>query len=94
MSAVNTYDVGDTVIMHTEFRVADVLTDPTAVVCQLKDPAGTLTTPSNSKISTGIYEASVDVATAGTWRFRWTATGTVKAAEESWFLVRPRMVGP
>ncbi|HWU23261.1 MAG TPA: hypothetical protein VN088_17110 [Nocardioides sp.] len=55
------------------------------------DPSGTVTTPSTTSAGSGVYTAVVpSAATAGTWLYRWTATGTgVGWAEEGQFQVRP-----
>lgn len=55
------------------------------------DPSGTVTTPATASAGSGVYTAVVpSVAVAGTWLYRWTATGTgVGFAEEGQFQVRP-----
>jgi hypothetical protein len=66
-------------------------TGTVTVVLTVTDPAGTITTPATTSAGGGQYAAAVPaVAVAGTWLFRWTATGTgVGYASEGQFQVRP-----
>lgn len=86
----NAYDVGALVTLTGTFRnAAGVLTDATAVVCTVRDPTGTRTTPTVTHASTGVYTATVDLtnAVAGLWWYRFAGTGTAQAAEENSFYV-------
>jgi hypothetical protein len=66
-------------------------TGTVTVVLTVTDPAGTITTPATTSAGGGQYAAAVPaVAVAGTWLYRWTATGTgVGYASEGQFQVRP-----
>ena len=63
-------------------------TDPTTVICEVKDPNNTVTTPATSKTSTGVYTATFTVATAGTWTAIMRGTGAlVKQTDDFVFTV-------
>lgn len=93
---LGTFDIGSKVQVTGTFRnLAGTLTDPSAVVCTVRDPAGTVTTPAATQSgSVGIWNATVDLtgATPGLWRVRFSGTGTVQAAEEDTFYVEPSYV--
>lgn len=83
------YDIGDLGKFTATFRDpdTDALVDPATVKFKHKTPAAvetTLTYPDVNlvKLSTGRYRASVSLATAGQWTFRWETTGTYQGAEE------------
>lgn len=87
MAAV--YDVGDGIYIVATFRdLTGTAADPTSVTFRLKDPTGTVTTPSVLTGSTGVYAAEFTVTRHGTWAYRWEGTGAVQAAEEGKILVR------
>lgn len=93
MARPNAYDVGDRVRVYGVFTdLAGVDTDPTTIVCKYQDPAGTETTvtypTSIVKASTGRYYLDIDLNAAGTWYYRWVATGAVVAAGEQSLIVR------
>lgn len=89
-----TYDKGDRPRCQAEFKLSNVLTDPTTVTFKYKKPDGTIVTlvygtdVSLVKASTGIYYVDVDIDASGQWFYRFEGTGTVKAASESKFTVR------
>ncbi|MEU8906509.1 hypothetical protein [Streptomyces mirabilis] len=82
-----------------DVRLAELVLDDTGVpatgtltvALTVTDPTGTGTTPAVTPAGGGQYVAAVpSVAVAGTWRYRWTATGTgVGYASEGQFQVRP-----
>jgi hypothetical protein len=82
-------DVGltETILDDTGAPATGTLT----VTLTVTDPAGTVTTPAATSAGGGQYVAAVPaVAVAGTWLYRWTATGTgVGYASEGQFQVRP-----
>lgn len=74
-----------------------VAVDPTTVALSVKAPNGTVTTYTYAlaeiiKDSTGNYHKDLPISAAGTYRYRWTSTGTGQASEESWFVIRQRAV--
>lgn len=81
-----TYDIGDGVALTFTVTVGGVLTDATVAVT-VTDPSGTTSTPSVVNASTGVYTAAVAATAAGTWLYRWTATGDATSAEEGTFIV-------
>jgi hypothetical protein len=94
-ASLGTFDTGSLVQLTGTFKNAGgTLTNPTAVVCTVRDPAGAVTTPAPSSSSTGIWTANVDLtgAVAGVWFVRWAGTGAVQASEEGWFFVEASQV--
>lgn len=90
MAAIPEYDVGDSPRFTVEFRNADgVPADPTVVTAKVQDPAATETTPTATKLATGIYYIDIDITASGTWYARMVGTGAVKAACEAKFTARP-----
>lgn len=95
MATPNAYDKGDVVRVSAAFTRVDTgaAVDPTAVLCEIKSPAGAITTYTYGtdaaliKDSTGNYHLDFDVDTTGYWRYRWRSTGTWKAAEWATVLV-------
>lgn len=85
---VNTYDIGDVVVLTATFAVDGTPTNPSTIACQVKDPNGTETTPTPTNPSSGVYEVEVEPTTAGLWHYRFAGTGGAKAAEEHAFEVR------
>lgn len=74
---MTTRDVGDRVnIRYTVYDAAGALTNAT-VALAVTDPAGVVTNPSVTNTSTGVYDASFTLATAGLWSWVWTASGAV-----------------
>jgi len=70
------YDVGDLASLRHEVRVDGTLTNAT-VSLSVTAPDGTISTPSVSNASTGVYTASVSVTQVGPWLYRWTMSGAV-----------------
>ena len=85
----NSYDRGDLVRLRAEFKnAAGTLTNPTAVVLRVKDPAGAVTTPVTTTGAAGVYEHDLSLTLEGTWIYRFEGTGAVQAAEEGEVYVR------
>lgn len=80
------YDLGDAVALRKEVYIAGVLADAT-VVLSVTDPAGTVTTPSVTHASTGVYTASVTTTAVGLWFYKWTVSGTAVEVESGQFTV-------
>jgi len=75
-------------------NASNVLVDPTAVTCEVKNPSGTETTYTYgtdaelSKSSTGVYILVIDTTDySGEWRVRWRGTGTNQADIDGNFYV-------
>lgn len=90
-----TYDVGDSVRCTAKFRDENnQLADPSVVIFRYRNPAGNITSYTFGvdvqlqRHSIGVYYIDVDIDSAGSWFYRFEATGTVKAASESKFTVR------
>lgn len=91
----NTYDYGDLVrVIGTFTDAAGAATDPTAVLCKVRDPSGNVTTLTYGtdtalvKSATGMYYTDINVDEVGTWHYRFYSTGTGQAAGESMFYAR------
>lgn len=85
----NVYDIGDLVTLSATFKNnAGTLTDPTTVIFRIKDPSGTVTSPSPIKDSTGLYHYDLSITLAGTYWYHFEGTGLCQDAEEAYFTVR------
>lgn len=94
------YDTGDRVRIAALFRNQfEQLTDPTEVMVTIKAPS--VQSPSENTLteyryslsevirgSVGHFYVDVDLNASGVWRFRWTATGDLIAAQEGQLTVR------
>ena len=68
--------IGTTVTATATFRnVSDKLADPNTVTATLKDPAGTITNPTASMESTGVYIVPCPITTEGIWYLRVAGDG-------------------
>lgn len=52
-----------------------VLYNPDTVTVRVISPAGTATTPVVTNPSTGVFQTTFTLTTAGVWRFEFTGTG-------------------
>lgn len=90
---INLYKKGQKVRCSVDFKVADVLTNPTTVTFKSKKPSGTITTlvygadADLVRDATGQYYVDVVTDEKGEWNFRFEGTGTVTAVEEDAFTV-------
>jgi uncharacterized protein YfaS (alpha-2-macroglobulin family) len=90
---INLYKKGQKVRCSVNFKVADVLTDPTTVTFKSKKPSGTitplvyLTDVAVVKDAVGQYHVDVTTDEKGEWNFRFEGTGTCVAVEEAAFNV-------
>jgi len=71
-------DVGDGYPIRYEARDPDTsaLTDAT-VALTITDPSGVTTTPAVTHTGTGLYDYTIPLTAAGTWFWRWDASGTI-----------------
>lgn len=93
MSSLNEYDFGQTVKVSGQFKVDDVLTDPTTITLTVITPAGvstdyTYAAAQVTKDATGVYSKSVVGNEVGEWIYKWTGTGAVAAVGQARFAVR------
>jgi len=90
---INLYKKGQKVRCSVEFKVDDVLTDPTTVTFKSKKPTGTITTlvfgtdTAVVKDAVGQYHVDVTTDEKGEWNFRFEGTGACTAVEEAAFNV-------
>jgi len=92
--ATNTYDTGDVVRFSAEFTSDGVLTDPTEVTLKIKQPNGTISTYTYgaaeiTRVSTGNYYKDVEMTQTGQLWYRFSGTGALISAEESYLIIRP-----
>jgi hypothetical protein len=82
------YHIGDGIRITTTFTdLAGAVADPTTVVCRVRAPNGTQSTPTVTRTSTGIYYSDVTVDQPGDWRYRMVGTGAITAVDEGYFNV-------
>ena len=74
------------------FRTLAGALSNTTAVCSVKAPDGTISTPSVTNDSTGVYSADVTLDQAGTWYIEWQGTVTVIAAGDTAIRVRSSYV--
>ncbi len=94
-----TYQIGDSIRLSVLFQALDFTpTDPAAIKVRIMKPSGTiviLTYGTGTEVvrdSAGTYHADfipADNTEAGDWYYRWEGTGTLQAANEGIFKVRP-----
>ena len=87
----NNYMVGQAVRLSAVFRnSAGTATDPDTITVKYRNPAGTITSATPTKDSTGNYHYDVTIPSDGhgEWLFRFEGTGAVTAADEAAFWVR------
>lgn len=76
---------GQTVKLSAEFRVDNVLTDPSTAVLTVEDPSGNESTPSVSDDGTGLRSATVVLDEEGYWKYKWVGTGSAAGVKEGTF---------
>ena len=93
----NHYEIGNLIRVTGTFTDSDGNAhDPTSVFCSVLEPDGTQTDyehgvdPEITNSATGVYYLDQAVDQEGFWYYRWYATGTGEAADESYFRVRAR----
>jgi hypothetical protein len=88
--------VGSRLSSECNFRIAGVLTDPAAVICTVKSPAGNVTTYTYPaaifRDTAGVYRAEFVADEAGTWWVRFEGSGVVEAVNETAVSVRASSV--
>ncbi len=96
---VTEYDIGDLVRSSTSFtNTAGAATDPTVINVKFRLKDGAITTYVYStdaelvKDSTGEYHVDISASAAGTVYVYWNGTGTVVAADEDSWVVKPSRV--
>ena len=88
------FDIGDAPTLTWRLYSDQAKTIPADATVELsvKKPDGTSLTPDVDHVETGVYSAVVDIDQYGPWRYRWVATGALKAAEEGTIQVRKSLV--
>jgi hypothetical protein len=89
---INYYNKGDKVTLQTSFSLNGVLTNPSSVSLLIQYPNGlevTIPQGSLSNTTTGTYSYGLFLDNDGIWYYRFESSGTVFAAEETMFIVRP-----
>jgi hypothetical protein len=91
---MNYYKLGQKVRCIVNFKVNNILTDPTAVTCKVMNPSKQIDTyvfGTNGELvkdSTGIYHLDVVVDEKKQWNVRFEGTGVCTAVEEISFGVQ------
>ena len=90
---MNTYDINDVARLSSAFTADGTATDPTTITLTVRTPAGveasyTYALAELTKSSAGVFYRDQDCTESGTWYYRFTGTGAVKAAGEAAFVVR------
>lgn len=90
------YDPGTEIRLSVRFERDGAETDPTSVSLKVRAPDGTVTTYSYpaqvQRSATGRYYLDVTPSAAGTWHYKWTATGAVAVQAEGSFRVREQVI--
>jgi hypothetical protein len=79
--ADNIYQVGDLVPLQATFRDAAGALANTTVALTVRAPDGTITTPTPTNPSTGVYHYDLAASQPGLWWYTFKGTGTIQAAE-------------
>lgn len=87
------FDIGDQIRLSVAFTdLAGTAADPTTVVCTVRKPDNTTSTPSVTNDSTGAYHSDLTLDLDGSWYFRFAGTGALVVAEEGTFVVSRQRV--
>lgn len=95
---MQTYDVGDLIVLELPLTVNGVPTDPTALTLTITPPSGAVVVknwPSPSEItrvSVGSFRYDYAPLLAGLYAYEWRGTGSAQADERGYFEVRPAYV--
>ena len=87
------FDIGDKVRLTCALTdITGAAADPTTVVCTVRAPDNTTSTPSVMHPGLGSYYSEVTTTQSGTYFYRFEGTGALVVAEEGQFYVRERNV--
>lgn len=90
------YDPGTEVRLSVLFEREGQAADPTAVSCKVRAPSGAITTysyPSDiARSGVGRYYLDITPNVAGTWHYKWIATGAVAVQTEGSIRVREQVI--
>lgn len=83
------FDIGDRERFKATFKDdAGALKNPTTVVATLREPDGTISTPSVSNPSVGVHEVDLTFSQTGRHFLQFKGTGVVVSAQETEFYVK------
>src|SRR4249920_2553915 len=87
MTTIASYDLSDA--YRLVYTLTDAVGTPTnaTVVCTVTKPDGTADIPTVTNPSVGTYVAVGSCSLAGTWLYKFTATGVLTDSEPSQFYV-------
>lgn len=94
----NQYLIGNATVITTTITVGGVLTDTNTLTLTVEQPDGTITTYTYgvgtfiTRVSTGVYKATVALEQAGYWKYRWASPFPNTGAVESTFTVTPSII--
>jgi hypothetical protein len=89
------YDLGDGI--RSKITISDdngAVGDTTEVIFRLQDPNGVRSTVPVIHDGPGLYHVAFSCQVAGTWSWRWEATGPITAAEEGKLNIHPSAFYP
>ena len=79
------YDVGDAIQLATSVTDTTGAAADATMGLTVTKPDGTTTSPAISHPGTGSYTATLTIDQAGTWFFKWSASGNVTAVDSGQF---------
>ena len=89
------FEIGDLIETFADFTDPNgAAIDPDAVFFRTKAPDTTVTSKQFGvdsevvKLAVGKYQANIDALAAGSWHYRWFATGNGQASQSTGFTVR------
>ena len=90
---MNEYNYGATVTLRCDFKVNDVLTDPTTATLTVTTPSGVSTSytyaaATVTKDAVGQYSKALASSEPGEWVYTFTGTGTCAAVGTGRFSLR------
>ena len=86
-----TFDIGDKQRFTATFRDdTGALKDPSTVVATLREPDGTISTPSVSPVSTGVHKVDLSFTKSGRHFLEFVGTGDVVSAQGTEFYIIKR----
>jgi hypothetical protein len=90
---MTSFVVGDVAQLFVTVRdAAGALADPTAIALTLKLPAGTPASLPVTRESVGSYYSDYSILLAGSYAYRWEATGTNQGVAQGSFVVQGSLV--
>ena len=93
----NQYLIGNSSVLNANITSNSILANPSTLTLTVEMPDGTITTYTYgvgtfiTRVSTGIYKATVNLTQSGYWKYRWESIAP-NGAVESTFCVTPSII--